>query len=161
MGRFRITNCMLKKILILLVIVLSLLGIVDAGYITYEKLSGNIPPCNSIFSCGEVLESKYASVGPIPLSAFGLVFYLTFLGLSSWYLLNLDTQGSARESKIRLAILVLGGSGFGFSLYLLFLMGVVLQAWCFYCLLSAVNCVGLFCSSLALQVVARRPETSI
>lgn len=147
---------MRKTILALLVVIISVVGMVDAGYISYEKFSGRIPPCNAIFKCGEVLESPYAYIGPLPLAVYGFGFYLTFFVLGSWYFLNIDRGESQLAQKLRLGMAVLGVFGFIFSLYLLFLMAVVIQAWCIYCLLSAVNCVLLFCTSMAIYLMGRQ-----
>lgn len=148
---------MRKTILALLVVIISVVGMVDAGYISYEKFSGRIPPCNAIFKCGEVLESPYAYIGPLPLAVYGFGFYLTFFVLGSWYFLNIDRGESQLAQKLRLGMAVLGVFGFIFSLYLLFLMAVVIQAWCIYCLLSAVNCVLLFCTSMVMYLMGRKP----
>lgn len=150
---------MRKTILILVMIIFSTVGIIDSGYITYEKMIGQTPPCSALFKCGEVLNSPYASVGLIPLSVFGLAFYTVFLVISSWYLLNLDMVDTALERKIQKTLFLMGLFGFGFTLYLLLIMGVVLKAWCFYCLLSAINCVVLFGSSLAIYLSAKRHQS--
>ncbi len=135
----------MKKILPLLLIIFAVIGILDAGYITYEKLSGVVPPCTGAFKCGAVLNSPWASIGPIPLAAFGLAFYLTFLFVASLHLgevKSLEWQG--RRLPVAWVLVALGSFGFLFSLYLLGLMAFVIQAWCFYCLVSAINCIVLF-----------------
>lgn len=147
---------MRKTILALIVVIISVIGIIDAGYITYQKAIGSLPPCSPQFKCSEVLNSPYAYFGPLPLAAYGVFFYAAFLVLGSWYLLNLETGQSQQAGKIRSVMLIWGSFGLGFSVYLLFLMGVVLQAWCFYCLLSAINCVLLFCTSAAIYLSSRK-----
>jgi uncharacterized membrane protein len=141
----------MKKIITFLslcLVVFSLLGIVDASYITYEKFSGRIPPCSIHFKCTQVLESKWANIGPIPLSLLGVCFYSLFLVVSISFLLG------KRKASFFLALF--GVFGLLFSLYLVFIMGVVLKAWCFYCLLSAVNCVILFGVSSVLYLLTKR-----
>ena len=58
----------MKSTLLVLLIVLSLLGIIDAGYLTYEHYQQIIPPCtvNRYFpiasDCGKVLTSAYSVI---------------------------------------------------------------------------------------------------
>ncbi|MBP7842566.1 hypothetical protein KA017_01025, partial [Candidatus Woesebacteria bacterium] len=66
----------MKIFISLLFIIFSLVGIADASYITYEKFSGVVPDCGPGFDCGAVLNSKWSSIGPIPLSLLGLAYYL-------------------------------------------------------------------------------------
>src|SRR5476651_2042127 len=57
---------------------ISLLGVIDAAYLTYEHYSGVIPPCGvgGFFNdCGKVLTSVYATPFGIPLALLGFFFY--------------------------------------------------------------------------------------
>lgn len=135
----------MKLAISLLLVVFPILGIIDAGYLTYEKLSGVVPPCNPPFDCQTVLKSPWSQVGPIPLSAFGLAFYLVMLILGALSTLEVKSIQIGRRHWPLSSLILLGGTaGFLFSLWLLFLMGVILQAWCFFCLLSAINCIIIF-----------------
>jgi uncharacterized membrane protein len=143
---------MRKVFLSLAIIVFSLIGIVDAGYITYEKFLGQIPPCQTAFKCETVLTSKWANIGPIPLSVLGIVFYsaMLLLGIANYLELPELKLGKKKIEVVHLLAL-LGVFGFLFSMYLVFLMGVILHAWCLYCLISAANCVILFITTQLLQ----------
>ncbi len=121
-----------------------MLGIADASYLTYEKLSGIIPPCTPGFQCETVLTSKYASIGPIPLSVFGLLYYLTIFTLAVLHFIEFDFSKISAVKKTILRksspldlLQLITIFGLLFSAYLVFLMGVIIQAWCLYCLLSA------------------------
>ncbi len=116
---------------------LSFLGILDAGYLTWEHLSGVIPPCGTgIFAdCGKVLSSSYAYILGIPLAAFGLVFYVTEFMLALF---------SFRWAWPKRLLVLTTAGGFLFSLYLVSLMVFVIQALCLYCLLSAIISTVLF-----------------
>src|SRR5579859_2771296 len=72
----------MKTFLALLLVICGILGIFDAGYITYNEFSGQIPPCRPPFACDTVLKSAWSHVGPVPLSVFGLFFYATIFLLS-------------------------------------------------------------------------------
>ncbi len=135
----------MKTILSILLVVLPLLGIADAGYLTYEKLSGRTPPCSIGSDCGAVLNSPYASIGPVPLSVLGLVFYTLVFLLTSTQLVEIDLGkilgkklgGSFKQLATLDLLLFLSTFAILFSAFLVFLMGVVIGAWCQYCLLSA------------------------
>jgi uncharacterized membrane protein len=133
-----------KFLLPLFISVFAFLGILDAGYITYEKFSGQIPICNGFFKCGNVLSSPWSSVGPVPLSLLGLLFYATIFTFA--VMAYLETESLIlfkRQIPLGHLLAALGVFGAGFSLYLVYIMGVVLQAWCLYCLFSAANCLVL------------------
>ncbi len=143
----------------LLVPIVAFLGIIDAAYITYEKLSGIVPPCAPGFHCAAVLESKWASIGPIPLSLLGALYYTFVLILSSLYFLEIRHISIAGKKISTFGLLRIGTLfGFFFSLYLVFLMGVIIQAWCFYCLLSALACTTLFVLVNLLAIVRKRSK---
>lgn len=156
-----------KKFLSLVLVILSLIGIMDASYITYEKLSGQIPPCGAGFDCGGVLESPWAYIGPIPLSVFGLFYYVLVFSIASLHFLDVDiqmlitswTKSVAFSFPAHQLLLYLTTFGFFFSLYLLSLMAFVIQAWCLYCLISAAVCISLFVTSLILNKVSSVPTT--
>ncbi|HEX7017702.1 MAG TPA: vitamin K epoxide reductase family protein [Patescibacteria group bacterium] len=139
----------MKMFLSLLLVVLAILGIFDASYLTYEKLTGNIPPCGAGFDCGEVLSSQWASIGPIPLSMFGFFFYSSMFILAIINFLEIDLFDHIITTKKLL--LLLGSFGFFFSLYLVSLMAFIIQAWCLYCLFSALISTSLFVTSVALN----------
>jgi uncharacterized membrane protein len=125
-------------------VVFALLGLIDATYITYEKLSGLIPPCSAHFQCETVLTSSWSSIGPVPLSVLGMFFYLSFLIVAIVHYVF-----PANRKLTPLLLFILGIIGSLFSFFLIFLMGKILHAWCAYCLLSALNCQVLFLLSSA------------
>lgn len=157
----------MKKFFSLLLVVLSLIGIMDASYLTYEELSGQIPPCGAGFDCGGVLNSPWAYIGPIPLSVFGLLYYATVFVIATLNFLEIDlqmlitsvTKSVAFSFPAHQLLLYLTTFGFFFSLYLLILMAFVIQAWCLYCLVSAAICISLFITSLSLYRVSQAPFT--
>jgi uncharacterized membrane protein len=83
---------------------------------------------------------------------FGLLFYIVMLGLASALLLEINSINLLkRQIAVPTLLLIWGTFGALFSGYLVFIMGVVLQAWCLYCLISAINCVVLFSLALLMQ----------
>lgn len=131
----------MKLFLSLLILIFSLLGIADAGYISYSQAMGIIPPCSSNFRCETVLLSEWSKIGPVPLSVMGVLFYSTFLvlGILNYFEVR-DIGFRSYRLPLRYILVAWGSFGLLFSLYLVVIMGVVIKAWCFYCLLSALNC---------------------
>lgn len=128
----------MKKIPVILAPV-ALLGMLDAGYLTYEHYAHILPPCttNAIIDCGQVLTSKYSIVLGIPLALVGLTYYLVLFCMS----LSLFSKDS---EKVRKGIVLFTASGFLFSLYFLYLQIFVIHAICLYCMASAFTSTFLF-----------------
>lgn len=142
----------MQPLFALLLIILSIIGIADAGFITYEEINNIIPPCGNGFNCEAVLTSKYSHIGPLSLANLGLIYYLTMLVLSVLNYLDFDLQQFSfikknnflKRIKVIDLLLIFSTGGFLFSLYLVSLMAFVIQAWCKYCLLSALSSTLLF-----------------
>ena len=156
----------MKAVLPFATVMLSILGIADAGYITYEKFTGVIPKCIPGFECGKVLTSPWSSIGPVPLSLLGLIYYFCVLLIASLVILEVDIHKLLPTLPSFLTKLttfdflwLLTIFGFAFSLYLIFIMGVVIQGWCTYCLVSAATCTLLFAST-SLNKFLNREKTS-
>lgn len=170
-------------ILSLLTIVISIIGLADSGYVTYEKLSGVVPACGAEFSCDTVLSSSYAYIGPIPISAFGFLFYgfMFVLGVLHYLDIPLTTTHLFKKNltKIKAQAPVIISKhvpfiheylknepwqkigflssipGFLFTLYLVFIMAFVLEAWCLFCIVSAASSTSLFLLHSGLRYVYR------
>src|SRR5438128_11991346 len=68
--------------LYLIAALLSLIGLADSIYLTVEHLTGQSLRCTIIVGCSEVLSSKYAQIGSIPLAAIGAVAYFIVFSLA-------------------------------------------------------------------------------
>jgi len=64
------------KIFSVSILVLSFLGILDAGYLTVKHYTGAYIPCTILEGCNAVAQSEYSSVMGIPVAFFGLLFYV-------------------------------------------------------------------------------------
>jgi len=122
---------------------LALVGVADSVYLTVQHLLGNTLRCTLTSGCSEVLGSPYASLGGVPLAAFGAVAYFTAFSLA--------TLSAFGYTKARTLLAVLVASMFAVTLWLLYLQAFVLRAFCQYCLLSAA-----VTTLLAVVVVAER-----
>ncbi len=126
------------------VAVLSLVGVFLAFFLMASNL-GWVPPvpCGS-GACSLVQSSKYAWVGPVPVSAIGFAGYLALLALSLAGL-----QGRFVHSRA-ISFLLFGGAlaGVLFSAYLTYLEAMVIQAWCRYCVASAILMTVVFAATV-------------
>lgn len=127
-------------------ILVSVVGLADATYLTITHYTRALVPCNFTHACEAVLTSKYATVLGVPVAAFGVVFYMVALIMLVHFL---------RHKTYHWSFLVWTGIGFGSTLYLFYIQAVVLQAFCQYCLLSALTSTLLFGLGLVLQLKSK------
>lgn len=116
--------------------IIASLGFLDATYLTIIHYKNIIPPC-TIGSCETVLNSEYAIMFGIPTALFGSLFYLSIIVLSLLILTNY------KRIFIK-AFYLLAATGFGVSLFLLYIQAFVLKSFCQYCLISAATSTGIF-----------------
>jgi uncharacterized membrane protein len=109
------------------IVVLCLLGIGDAGYLTYVHYAGLKVVCLSSGGCETVQASRWAKLDGIPVAVLGLAGYLAILA-------SLPVRGElARAAAFAIALI-----GFGFSLYLTYRELFTIKAICYWCVASAV-----------------------
>ena len=106
---------------------LSLGGLADSIYLTVTHLTGEDVTCVASSGCSEVLSSAYASVGKIPLGAFGILGYFAAFSLAT-----LAAFGYARALTL-LRVVVAGM--LATTLWLLYVQAFILHAFCDFCLL--------------------------
>lgn len=112
------------------IIAASFLGLLDAGYLTYERYAGKNLKCFIAQGCDVVTTSVYSEIFGIPLSLFGLLFYLTVFVLA---LVINDTKNIFWHRFI----LWVSTPAFAVSVVLVYLQLFVLRAVCIYCMTSA------------------------
>ncbi|MFN2384510.1 MAG: vitamin K epoxide reductase family protein [Gemmatimonadota bacterium] len=122
---------------------LALIGFLDAAYLTATHLAGGSLACGASGGCDVVTTSRFATVGGVPIAAFGLVYY-SAVSLVAW------TPPEAWTRKHARILLALTGTALGVSAFLVYLQAAVLEAWCRYCLVSAAMTVGLVICAVAL-----------
>ena len=108
-------------------VVLALVGIGIASYLTYVHYRGLSPICAIDQGCEKVQSSRYAKVGGVPVPLIGLVGYLAILA-------SLLVRGEA--ARLATAGMALGG--FAFSVYLTGLELFEIHAICQWCVGSAI-----------------------
>src|SRR3984893_14447668 len=102
------------------------------------------------FNCDIVNRSTYSVIFGVPVALIGIIGYLALLTLATFY-------RSRAETPAMLAIASL--TGLGFALYLTYVEGFVLAAWCVLCLSSLALILGIaVLSSLLLVDRVRRAQ---
>ena len=125
-----------KKWLAGAAILVALVGVVDAGYLTWHHFTAEPVPCDLTNGCEMVLTSPYATLLGVPLALFGLLAYLAALVLAV-----LAFKGT------RWAWPVFGLQAFtmtAFSGWLIYVQAYYINAFCQFCLLSAATSTTLF-----------------
>ncbi len=113
---------------------LALIGAFVSTYLLLYKLGvmGTLV-CGAGGGCDLVQSSTYAYLFGLPVAAWGLVGYLAIFGIAM--------AGTRPELTDRswpgLALFGLTGGAFLFSLYLSAVSGLIIGAWCPWCLVSA------------------------
>jgi uncharacterized membrane protein len=126
-------------------LVLSLIGLGIATYLTYVHYKGLSPICAVGQGCEKVQSSKYAKVVGVPVPLIGLIGYVGILA-------SLLVRGELA----RLATAGMAYVGFGFSVYLTSLELFKIHAICQWCVGSAIVMTAI--AVLATIRVLRAPE---
>lgn len=126
-------------------VILSLVGIADAVYLTVHHYTGEQVPCGITGGCEMVLSSQYATIYGIPLAFFGAIAYFTAFSIALltafgnyklWNLFGLQVTLMAC-----------------FSAWLIYVQAYQIQEFCQYCLVSAGVCFSLFVTFLASKII--------
>lgn len=108
-----------------------LAAILISGYLSYLKVANVDAQCvaSGTFDCGTVLNSAYSELAGIPIAWLGLATNLLVVGL-----LVLENRiGILREFGVALVFGVVLFATL-FSVYLIYIQAVVIQAYCPWCL---------------------------
>jgi uncharacterized membrane protein len=118
-----------RNILYIVVAIVSLAGLADAGYLTVQALTGETAACGGSPDCFRVLGSSYAKLAGIPVAAFGLLAYFSAFSFA--------TFAAFGYARARLFLTLTVGAMFLATLWLLYVQAFLLHAYCRYCLFSA------------------------
>ena len=133
-------------------LVIALLGFTDAAYLTILHYLEQIPPCSIVDGCEEVTTSEFSALFGVPISLFGALYYLFFIGAILFYF---DTKNLHTLFFISLVSI----TGFLVSLFLLYLQLFVLNALCLYCLFSLFTSTLLFLIGMRVVVLKKRAKS--
>lgn len=120
----------------LLAAVVALVGLADAIYLTVKHFTGEKVPCSLVEGCEQVLTSSYAEIAGIPLAIFGATAY--FIVFSLAILAAFGNRLTWTLFGVQVSIMAI------FSVWLVYLQGFVIQAFCQFCLISAATTFSLF-----------------
>lgn len=110
---------------------IAIAGLLVSGYLFVTYVTGAPIICSTDHGCDVIRNSQYAQFFGIPTPAYGLIFYsLLAIGALLW------TPAYARLMRLPLALLT--GSGIAVSAYLFYLSKFIIEAWCSWCLVSAI-----------------------
>jgi uncharacterized membrane protein len=119
-------------------LVLTLIGVGVASYLTYVHYAGIKPACTAGESCTKVQTSQYSKLAGVPVALIGLIGYVTILASL------LAPEGeTSRFATVGLTVV-----GFGFSAYLTGRELFSIHAICEWCVSSAVIMTLLMCLSI-------------
>jgi uncharacterized membrane protein len=109
--------------------VVSLVGLGDSIYLTVEHISGRSVRCTIVAGCSTVLSSTYASFRGVPLAFIGAVAYFTVFSLATLAVFGYRLAGKLLVFVVAAMLLV--------TVWLFYLQAFVIEAFCQFCLLSA------------------------
>lgn len=114
--------------------IVSLIALINSVYLTFVTL---IKPSQCVVGgqCMDVLASTYSTLWGVPVSFIGATFFSFIL------ILSLTNRSQTPLHLRSLRILLYASSVF--SVYFIVVQAVILQAFCFFCTLSAVCCFGM------------------
>ena len=129
---------------------LSLLGIADSGYLFWKHRRSTLLTTGTGGSnfcqaggCDLVSQGKYAEVKGIPVAAFGIAGYLALLALSVM-------AAALGGRSLMWGIVGISGIGVVVSAFLVYLQVAVIGAICSWCVLSAFTMTSIFILSVLL-----------
>jgi uncharacterized membrane protein len=121
-------------------LLLGTIGFLDSLYLAIIHFTNNSVVCNGTNECDLVLTSSYATFLGIPLALFGIIFYIYIIIISTLMLEKIKL-GQNVTPKL---IVPFAFIGFVASMYFVYIQAFVLNAYCTYCMVSAVSSTIIF-----------------
>ena len=118
-----------RKLFVVIALIASA-GVAVSSFSLYHHFSTSETGfCNfgESFNCDLVNRSQYSTVLGMPVALIGILGYFLILALATLYRAKEETP---------ILLLLLSSAGLGFALYLTYIEGFVLHAWCILCLSS-------------------------
>ena len=126
-----------------ILVVLDVIGLLIAGYLSVVELGGGVPSCGPLHGCETVATSEYSRIGGIPVAVFGVVLSLILLTLAVAWI---------RTDNPLLLDVHCGLSLIGviFEVYFLTLQVFVIHALCIWCTLYGLSLLARFAVALGI-----------
>src|SRR3989338_413357 len=132
-----------NKIIGRIIMAVSLVGFADSVYLTVDHYFGIRVLCYLVHGCDVVLKSEYSQLFGVPLAIFGIIFY-------SCVFVIINLVDIYQKDKFVKLLYVIGIVGFIASIIFLYLQLFVIEALCFYCLVSLGSSTIIFILSILL-----------
>ena len=120
------------RVLFLVNLILAFVGVTDASYLTYKHYTNSHLACVVVNGCDYVTNSEYSEFHGIPISLAGIFYYLTIICF-----LTASIFMKKIQTKLLLLNQLLIAVGSLIYIYLIYIQGNILNAYCIYCLFSA------------------------
>ncbi len=114
----------------------ALIGLADAVYLTIHHYTGEMVPCSIVAGCEQVLTSEYAEIAGVPLAIFGAAAY--FVAFSLAIMAAFGNRLMWTLFGVQVVLMAI------FTVWLIYVQGFVIGAFCQFCLLSAATTFTLF-----------------
>jgi len=137
----------MKRIVQFAASIIGLIGLADSIYLTVHHYNATAVPCGLTGGCEMVLTSAYAEFYGIPVSALGAAAYFAAFSLAI-----LAAYGNETAWKLFGALATVMALS---SAWLIYVQAFYINAWCQFCLLSALTSFTLFALFL-ISLAARR-----
>ena len=133
-------------------VVLDLIGLAVASYLSVVALQGALPYCGPLHGCEDVARSEYAKIAGVPVAVFGVVLSLSLLGLAIAWI---------RTGRVELLAAHYGLSLLGvvFEVYFTYVEVFVIGAVCIWCATYGASLVAQF--AVALWIWQRRDRYTV
>jgi uncharacterized membrane protein len=128
-----------------ILVVLDVIGLLIAGYLSVVELGGGVPSCGPLHGCETVATSEYSRIGGIPVAVFGVALSLILLTLALAWI---------RTDNPLLLDVHCGLSLIGviFEVYFLSLQVFVIHAVCVWCTLYGLTLIARFVVALVIWI---------
>lgn len=142
----------MKRMGVVLILILALCGLADSAYIAQHEMSGTPLICDieNLSGCNVVVASPYSYLFGIPLAQYGILFYSIIFVLAALELVIFD-------QLLRRVLQGFSLMGVLASIYFTFVQVFFIDAYCIYCLASALIALLI----LILSGVIEPPEKNV
>jgi len=119
----------IRAIIYTLAALVALAGLTEATYLFVMFLTGDTAVCGGSGGCSEVLTSRYAKIGPVPVSALGALAYFVAFACAVFAVFG--------HPVARKLFALMVAAMFLATLWFLSVQMFILHEFCRYCLFSA------------------------
>lgn len=143
----------LNKWFAIAILVLSIAGVVDSSYLLVKHYTHSAVNCSIFSDCDVVTSSAYSTIMGIPVALLGIIFYVIVFAFALILL-------KSKSRKYSISFFSISSTGFLVSMGLVYVQAFILNAFCFYCLISASLSTVLFILSIIIMIKYKKHETT-